>query len=233
MLEAEFDQFAAEYEADHARSIRLSGESPQYFAQYKIDDVAAALRAMGRTPKRILDFGGGVGNSLPFMRKAFPASDIVLLDPSARSLNIAAMRFPGQATFQPFDGETIPYDDGTFDLAFAACVFHHIPADFHVGLMTEISRVLAPGGSFFLFEHNPLNPLTRHAVRNCAFDKNAVLIRAKRVRRRLANAGLNDVRVKYRFFFPAALAALRPFERHLAALPMGAQYFAHAVKRAA
>ncbi|RVA08871.1 class I SAM-dependent methyltransferase, partial [Mesorhizobium sp. M7A.F.Ca.US.002.01.1.1] len=68
MLEAEFDQFAREYQEQHAASIRLSGENPDFFARYKIDDVAATLRRAGVKPRRILDFGAGVGNSLGHMR---------------------------------------------------------------------------------------------------------------------------------------------------------------------
>ncbi|RUX02426.1 class I SAM-dependent methyltransferase [Mesorhizobium sp. M8A.F.Ca.ET.173.01.1.1] len=230
MLEAEFDQFAREYQEQHAASIRLSGETPDFFAKYKIDDVAATLRRAGVKPRRILDFGAGVGNSLGHMRAAFPDSEIVLLDPSRKSLDVASKRFPDQASFTHFDGQTIPFADHSFDLAFAACVFHHIPENLQIGLFAEIGRVLANGGSFFVFEHNPWNPLTTHAVRNCAFDENAVLISSPEMRRRMAAAGLSGTRIVYRIFFPRPLARLRPFERFLTKIPIGAQYFAHVVK---
>jgi SAM-dependent methyltransferase len=232
VLQAEFDQFAREYRKQHAASIRLSGETPDFFARYKIDDVAARLGRSGAKPRRILDFGAGVGNSLEPMRAAFPDSEIVLLDPSSRSLDIARKRFPGQADFRHFDGAAIPYEDGRFDLAFAACVFHHIPEKLHLGLIREIKRVLADGGSFFLFEHNPWNPLTTHAVRICPFDENAVLINGPDMRRRMAEAGFSNVDIVYRIFFPRLLARLRPLERLLTAVPLGAQYFAHARKSA-
>jgi ubiquinone/menaquinone biosynthesis C-methylase UbiE len=232
VLQAEFDQFALEYQQQHAASIRLSGETPDFFAQYKIDDVAARLARSGVKPRRILDFGAGVGNSLGPMRAAFPDSEITLLDPSSQSLDIAHKRFPGQAHFRHFDGETIPYEDASFDLAFAACVFHHIPENLHVGLIKEIERVLASGGSFFLFEHNPWNPLTTHAVRRCAFDENAVLINGREMRARVAAAGFSRADIVYRIFFPRLFARLRPFERFLATVPLGAQYFVHAVKPA-
>jgi ubiquinone/menaquinone biosynthesis C-methylase UbiE len=231
--EAEFDQFAHDYEQQHAASIRMSGEAPDFFARYKIEDVAATLMAAGRHPNRILDFGAGIGNSLGPMRAVFPDAEIVLLDPSAQSLDMAAKRFPGQAHFTPFDGETIPFPDDRFDVVFVACVFHHIPEQLQAGLLGEIARVLAPGGSLFLFEHNPLNPLTRQAVRNCPFDKDAVLIAANDMRARIAAAGLPDARAVYRIFFPRPLARLRPLERFLTRFPLGAQYFVHAVKSAA
>ncbi|MBZ9796761.1 class I SAM-dependent methyltransferase [Mesorhizobium sp. ES1-4] len=194
--------------------------------------MAATLGRAGVKPRRILDFGAGVGNSLGHMRDAFPDSEIVLLDPSRESLDIASKRFPDQAAFTQFDGQTIPFADGSFDLAFAACVFHHIPEDLQIGLLAEIGRVLADGGSFFLFEHNPWNPLTTHAVRNCAFDENAVLISAPEMRRRMAAAGIPGTRIIYRIFFPKLFSWLRPLERFLTKIPVGAQYFAHVVKPA-
>ncbi len=108
MLEAEFDRFAAEYHDQHARSIRLSGEDLDYFARYKIDDIVRALEGSATPPRRVLDFGAGVGNSLPHAHRAFPDAEIMLLDPSARSLEIAGQRFPGAATLRAFDGLKIP-----------------------------------------------------------------------------------------------------------------------------
>ena len=35
---AEFDEHAATYDAQHASSIRLSGEDPSYFSEYKVTD---------------------------------------------------------------------------------------------------------------------------------------------------------------------------------------------------
>jgi SAM-dependent methyltransferase len=230
MDEAEFDRFADEYHTKHAASIRLSGESPEYFHRYKIDDVAAKLAGSQRTPRRILDFGGGVGNSLEHMRTRFPSSEIVLLDPSAKSLSIAERRHPGAARFQHFDGRSIPFADSTFDLVFAACVFHHIAEEQHVPLLREMRRVLTQGGSLFVFEHNPLNPLTLKAVRDCEFDANALLIRAGTMRNRARGAGFARVRSSFRVFFPHALRYLRPLERYMARVPLGGQYFVQAVK---
>lgn len=222
MEEAEFDRFAEEYEAQHARNIRLSGETPDFFARYKVEDVANALAP--RSPRRILDFGAGVGASVPHFRALFPGSRLTCLDVSSRSLKIATQRHPGAADFVWFDGAKIPASAASHDLAFAACVFHHIEASAHVPLLRELHRILEPGGYLCLFEHNPLNPLTVHAVNTCEFDANAVLIRAAQMRQRLRLAGFQDVRVAYRLFFPHALRHLRRLEAALTWLPLGAQY---------
>ncbi len=229
MDEAEFDKFAAEYRDLHAANIRLSGESPEYFAEYKIKDIAAeAARTPAALGGRVLDFGAGVGYSVPFFRRHLPAARITCLDVSQRSLAIGAAKHRGDAEFRHFDGATIPFQAASFDLALASCVFHHIAHTEHVGLLREIRRVLRPGGLLFVFEHNPLNPLTRHAVSTCEFDENAELIMAPTMRARVLQAGFGSARIRYRIFFPAWLRRLRALERGLTWLPLGAQYYVRA-----
>ncbi len=109
-------------------------------------------------------------------------------------------------------------------------MFHHIPHDEHVALLAEIRRVLAPAGRLFVFEHNPLNPLTRHAVNTCVFDEHAELVLAPTMRRRVRDAGFAAADVRYRIFFPHALRRLRPLEARLTWLPLGAQYYVAARK---
>jgi SAM-dependent methyltransferase len=233
MEEAEFDKFAAEYRALHAANIRLSGEAPEYFAEYKIVDIAHELARLG-TPRaeapRVLDFGAGVGYSVPFFERHLPRSRVTCLDVSKKSLEIGAARHGTQADFRHFDGAVVPFGAETFDIALASCVFHHIPRAEHVALLGELHRVLATGGLLFVFEHNPLNPLTRHAVDTCPFDENAELIRAPTMRGRVRAAGFASPEVKYRIFFPHALRALRPLEPRLSWLPVGAQYYVVAKK---
>jgi SAM-dependent methyltransferase len=223
MDEAEFDKFATEYRTMHAANIKASGESPEYFAEYKIVDLvrdSAALGALSAEP-RVLDFGAGVGYSVPFFARHLPAARVTCVGESQHG---------ARAEFTHFDGARIPYPDATFDVALASCVFHHIPEAEHVALLAEIRRVLKPRGLLFVFEHNPLNPLTRHAVDTCPFDENAVLIRAPKMRRRVLDAAFADARINYRIFFPHALRGLRGLEPSLTWLPLGAQYYVRASK---
>jgi len=53
---------------------------------------------------------------------------------------------------------------------------------------------------------------------------NAKLIRGGTMRKRAVAGGWGDAHVDYKLFFPSALAALRPMERHLEWLCLGAQY---------
>lgn len=224
----EFDAFADGYDDILRKSVEAAGEESAFFAEYKVKDVRADLG--GGRGLRILDFGSGVGTSVPWFRRYFPDCTLTCADVSRRSLDVAAARFPGAAEFVHFDGDALPFADASFDVAFAACVFHHIPAALHAPLLAELRRVLAPGGRLFLFEHNPYNPATVYIVKTCPLDENAVLIRGAEMRRRVAAAGFTRARLRYRLFFPGFLALLRPLERHLAGVPLGAQYSVSATK---
>ncbi len=223
---AEFDKFADEYLSTHAANVRLSGEGPDYFARYKIEAVRRRWSALGRPePRAILDFGTGIGNSLPHLAELFPDARITGLDVSERSLAVAEHRYPGVAELVRYDGDDIPLRPARFDLIFSACVFHHIEAQEHVALFSKLRALARPGGAMAIFEHNPVNPVTRYIVATCPFDENAVLIPAQELRRRQSQAGFKDVQVRYTGFFPGSLKALRPLERYMSALPMGAQYY--------
>ena len=124
-----------------------------------------------------------------------------------------------------YDGSAIPLEAGGFDLIFSACVFHHIDQTEHAAIFADLHRLLKPGGMMVVFEHNPVNPATRYIVATCPFDENAVLLPAASLRRSQAKAGFRKVEVAYTGFFPGALRALRPLERLMTTLPLGAQYY--------
>lgn len=224
MDEAEFDRFADEYRALHAAGIRLSGESPEFFAEYKVADVATSLAGRLGDEPAILDFGGGVGTSVPYFRKYLPRCRLTCLDVSRRSLEVGRARFGDKAEFVHFGGTRAPFVDASFDVVFFACVLHHVAHSEHPALLAEAHRVLRPGGSLVVFEHNPYNPLTVHAVNTSPLDANAVLLTPASLRRSAERAGFPTGVLRYCIFFPGALRALRPLERRLHWLPLGAQY---------
>lgn len=221
---SEFDHFADEYRDLHRANVAITGEAPEYFANYKVELLRAAASAHCLDPRQILDFGSGVGNSIPAFRRCFPAASLTCADVSRRSLDLAALRFPGLGTGMEIEGSRVPSNDQAFDLSFSACVFHHIAPEEHVSWLRELHRVTRLGGLLSVFEHNPLNPLTLHAVNTCPFDVNVRLIGARRLARLCSQAGWQRPRVRYHLFFPRALAVLRPLERRFSLVPFGAQY---------
>jgi SAM-dependent methyltransferase len=230
MKEAEFDRFADEYERQHRRNIAVTGESPEFFSEYKIRQLATFVPNLLAAPTSILDFGSGIGNSIPFFRKHFPNALLTCADASSRSIELSRKRFPGQERFVLVEGDEIPLDTNSFDVVFSACVFHHIAQEEHRHWLAQMLRVARPGGLLVIFEHNPFNPLTVRAVNTCPFDQNAKLIPASALIRSIKHSGWVRSELCYHLFFPRALALLRPIEKHLSWCPLGAQYSTRAHK---
>ena len=230
MQRAEFDKFANQYLILHANNIRVVGEGPEYFARYKVEEIRRlwTKRAFPE-PSAIMDFGSGIGASLPHLAAAFPSASLTAFDISAQSLAVAKRRFPNIAIFV-HDENLASFPKASFDLIFTACVFHHIDHMLHVQTFKQLYSLLRPSGILVVFEHNPINPVTRYIVATCPFDENAVLIPSRLLRSRQRDAGFCHIETRFTGFFPHALAGLRWFEPHLSALPLGAQYYtvAHA-----
>lgn len=223
ILEKEFDLLADEYHKEHQKNIRITGEEPEYFSEYKIRDLASYTKSKNFSPSDILDFGCGIGNSIPFFRKYFPNSHLMASDVSSRSIEIAKTRFPGQEEYLLIDdGIAIP--EKSQNLLFSACVFHHIPHEQHSHWLEELYRIASPGAMLVIFEHNPLNPLTVHAVNTCPLDINAKLIRPGQLKQKLIITGWSNIEIHYKFFFPSCLKIFRPLEKYLSWCCLGGQY---------
>lgn len=224
MDRSEFDLYADEYLSQHKTNIAVTGEDPEFFAEYKIALTRQFADAAKLAVRRMVDFGSGIGASVPWFRKYFGDAALTCADASPRSLTLSRSRFPGAETYVEVDSDALPLADASVDLAFSACVFHHIDHAEHRRWLGELTRVVAPDGRLVIFEHNPYNPLTVRAVNTCPFDANARLIPARKLAASMRTAGWTTVETRYHIFFPHALAALRPAEPALAWLPLGGQY---------
>ncbi|WP_075731647.1 class I SAM-dependent methyltransferase [Streptomyces acidiscabies] len=99
---------------------------------------------------RLLDLGCGVG--APAVRIARrTGAEVVGISVSgeqvARARQLAA-QLPGQVAFEQADAMQLPYDDDSFDAAFALESMPHMPDRPHV--LREVRRVLRPGGRVVL-----------------------------------------------------------------------------------
>lgn len=221
----EFDKYAEKYEADLKQSIPLVFNEDKYFSEYKIHHIA---RQLGKQlPGRLLDFGCGIGLSLSLLNMKFPNAELWGYDVSKKSLKLASrcsetLKLTSNIEDLPIAG---------FDVIFAANVFHHIPVSEREEAFLICKRLLRDGGRLFLFEHNPLNPLTRMVFERCSYDEGAVMLRQREVLNLAAKVGLSVTRSDYTLFFPRQLAFLRSFERSLGWLPLGAQYCVEMIKK--
>ena len=161
----------------------------------------------------------------------FPNSSYNGIDISSESINVAKAKSIKNTNFQTFDGNNIPFGDNSFDVIFTACVFHHIDFKLHQNLFKEIYRVLKPGGKFYIFEHNPWNPVTRKIVNTCPFDKDAVLLNPNYTKKTLNKIFKKSI-TNYILFFPRH-KFFSPFiklEGLLTKIPLGGQYYTIAQK---
>lgn len=216
----EFDRHAATYEADLQGSLPEALAEDRYFAEYKVRHVVRRLGAGARADLRVLDYGCGIGRSLGIFREFLPAAALWGYDPSPRSVERARQ----QSTGARLTGDLRELPVASFDIVFAANVFHHISAPERPAALAGCATLLREGGRIFLFEHNPLNPATRWVFERCPFDKGATMLARSEALALAAASGLRVARSDYTLFFPRPLAFLRSLEQVLGWLPLGAQY---------
>lgn len=220
-----FDHYTDSYRDAVEESIAFAGgDAARYVgakARMLVELAGRRIGAPGRL--RALDVGCGPGETDVFLEGRFGSLSGV--DLSAGMVERAASRNPWASYSSYGPGEPLPYEEASFDLSFAICVLHHVPPAEREAFVEEMRRVTRPGGLVAIFEHNPLNPLTRKAVRDCPFDEDAILLTRGEARRRLAEAGLAEVEAPYIVFFPREGDLRSRVERRLGWLPLGAQYY--------
>jgi ubiquinone/menaquinone biosynthesis C-methylase UbiE len=166
------------------------------------------------------------------MLKYFPSWEVTAIDISSKSIDIARNRNLPGIRFDVYNGTHIPEKDQYFDIIFMAGVLHHVDFSLHESLLAECCRVLCKAGRLYLFEHNPLNPLTRHLVNTCVFDKDARLLNNRYARKLIQQTGLLITHNRFLIFFPrkGLLSRFIPLEKKLEWLPLGGQYLIRSEK---
>ena len=222
-----FDAYAAQYEQALNSGLSISGEGPDYFARQRIEWTANVLSDRVAV-RRVLDFGCGVGMAVPLLRELLAPEFVCGFDPSRAAIDRARDELGDPNT--QFTAKSHQIAEDAFELVYCNGVFHHImPADRHEALAT-VHRALRPGGWLALWENNPWNPGTRYVMSRIPFDRDAVTLSPPECKQMLQSSGFRVVRCDSRFLFPRALAWLRPLERLVHRLPVGAQYLVLAQK---
>jgi len=228
---AVFDDFAKDYDAGHQKAVSASGFNINYFYEYKVKEAHRLLTKHNMEfPRSVLDFGCGVGNVDPYIRRYFPNAEIYGTDISRESIEIAKEKNRehniSYAVFDPSLANSIPFDTA-FDMIFVSCVFHHIPRSEHSKTLALLKSRLNPGGLLFIFEHNPYNPATRLVFykHDKLPDKNANLIYPHYLKKRMRKQGIKVLWRNFTVFFPKFLSIFIPLEKYMTGVPMGAQYY--------
>jgi SAM-dependent methyltransferase len=219
-----YDQYRDSYEADLDRAVGFSGKDHAFFTKAKARELLRVVERHLDDPRELnaLDVGCGIGLTDRHLEGRLRSLTGVDISPGV--LERAELTNPW-AHYVLYDGERLPFDDGTFDLTFAVCVVQVIEPGRRPSFVSELARVTRPGGLVVAFEHNPFNPLTRLVVRRCAFGHDARMLTLERLRRLFRGANMSTVRSGYILLFPWRGGALRTVEERLARLPLGAQYY--------
>ena len=226
----DFDAYAKDYRSIHTENVKISGVDSFYFAEMK---VILLQRFETNVPLKILDVGCGDGITEMFMHKYFSSWLMEAIDISAQSIDEAKNKNIHNCNFKTYGGKEIPFADNSFDVIFMAGVLHHINFNLHTDLLKEINRVLKQDGRFYLFEHNPLNPVTRHLVNTCVFDKEARLLKSAYTEKLLKENNFGIKKKDFIIFFSrkGIFSKLIFLEKYLKWLPLGGQYFIIANKK--
>jgi 2-polyprenyl-3-methyl-5-hydroxy-6-metoxy-1,4-benzoquinol methylase len=221
---AEFDTFAANYQELVSASVRISGEPSDYFAAYKAAYIAR--RITPREGGKVLDYGCGVGLLARHLKSRLGGMRIDGFDVSKDSIEQVEDTLVRQGTFDTRLNEL----SGAYDVIVLSNVLHHVKAGERQDVVREAASRLADHGTLFVFEHNPINPLTRWAVSQCPFDEGAVLLPSHETRGYVQRNGLRLLWREYIVFFPRGLGWFRRLEPSLRWCPLGAQYVVAAGK---
>jgi SAM-dependent methyltransferase len=217
-----FDDVAGRYGSELAEGLRVTGEDPSYFARHRVHWLRRRLQELEVAPRRILEFGCGVGGSLPFLLDLPGVEEIVGVDVSAASLSRARSRCgdPRVRFVHPSELQ----DGERFDLAFSSGVFHHVAPAQRAAWCRYLRDRLRPGGVFALWENNPWNPGVRYVMSRVSFDRDAIPVPPTQARRLLHQAGFETTAPEFLFVFPRLFRILRGLELLFYRLPIGGQY---------
>jgi 2-polyprenyl-3-methyl-5-hydroxy-6-metoxy-1,4-benzoquinol methylase len=215
---AEFDSVAANYQELVDHNVRITGESSDYFAAYKAEYVARKVAP--RAGARLLDYGCGVGLLSSHLNTRLDGMRIDGFDVSNDSVGRVNERLLRQGTFSANLNEL----GRSYDVVVLSNVLHHVKPGDRRDVIREAASHLADGGKLVIFEHNPVNPLTRWAVSQCSFDEDAILLPSRETQAYFEPNELRPLWRDYIVFFPRWLRWLRHLEASLNWCPLGAQY---------
>jgi ubiquinone/menaquinone biosynthesis C-methylase UbiE len=108
--------------------------------------------------QRVLDVGCGTGTVAVMMKRLHPAVEVTGLDPDPKALARAGKKAKKAGVAVRFDrgfAEALEYADASFDRVLSSMMFHHVRRDDKPKVLSEIRRVLKPGGSLELLDIAP------------------------------------------------------------------------------
>lgn len=228
MSEGLFDK-SNEYDDMLERGLAVTGDDKMFYMRGRVANMAGRLPSDFK-PRRILDFGCGLGETSHELSLIFPGAEITGIDTAENAIEYAKKKYgSGRINFvnaAGFEGE------GAYDLAYVNGVFHHILPQDRPGALAIIHRALKTGGYFGFYENNPWNPGTRLVMSLIEFDRGAMPLSYLKAEKLLASGGFEIAGLtEFVFYFPKWISFLRALEPCLRKVPLGAQYGVLGIKK--
>ncbi|WP_276368787.1 class I SAM-dependent methyltransferase [Chryseolinea sp. H1M3-3] len=108
----------------------------------------------------VLDVGCGTGSLMEAIVQGYPFECLFGVDPDDNALRFAVRKLRRTSNVQIKSGfaDQLDFPDHFFHRVFSTFVFHHLTRQEQVRTLTEICRVLKPGGLFNLLDFDHWNP---------------------------------------------------------------------------
>ena len=225
------NSYAHNYYSVLNHALAPSGETAEYFARMRVQWLQKRLQSLGLAlPSSVLDYGCGLGGSVPFLKEILHPNRILGVDIDPELLVQASREHAGKTI--KFENCHHFFAHSEFHLAFCNGVFHHVAPGERSAALRYIHDSLIPSGLLAFWENNPWNPATRYLMGRCKFDCEAASISLRQAGNLLVSNGFQVVDKTTYFYFPRWLKWLRTLEPALSRLPLGAQYLILARKTA-
>jgi SAM-dependent methyltransferase len=179
----------------------------------------------------VLDAGAGSGSFLPALAELVgPSGAVTALDAAPENVALVEERIASAPLACPIDVRegsvaALPWSDASFDAVWCANVLQYFSDQELPGVITELRRVVRPGGlvavkdvDMTLFRFHPADPflvthLSEASIRAAGAAWSEGSLRARTLRRHLEAGGLSDV--WQRTTLIERWAPLAPAERRL------------------
>jgi len=165
-----YESFRLDYGAYHRSGLEAAEWIKTHFAAFETDF----------TGKTFLDWGCGPGRVLRHLPTVFgPQGNYIGVDPNQKSIawckeNLRSVEVNVSQLAPP-----LPIPDSRIDFLYGISIFTHLSQDAHQAWITELYRVLKPGGLALLTTHGPAYKVKLTPLEQTAYNQGDLIVRGK------------------------------------------------------